>query len=231
MSKPAAEKDDLLLDVQQAYSKTEKYIDENKKSLGIIAGAIVLLVGGYFAWTRLYLAPLEEEAQEKMFWAQQYFEIDSLKKAIEGDGNHLGFKAIAEEYGITKSASLAHYYMGICNLKMNKYQECIDELKKFDTSNEMLNSISTGAMGDAYLELGNSDEAVTLYLKAAKVNENKFTTPIYLMKAAGVYEDRKNYDYALKIYQQIKTEYNTSAEGREIEKYIARAEAAKAGFR
>jgi len=83
MSKPAAEKDDLLLDVQQAYSKTEKYIDENKKSLGIIAGAIVLLVGGYFAWTRLYLAPLEEEAQEKMFWAQQYFENDSLKKPLK----------------------------------------------------------------------------------------------------------------------------------------------------
>lgn len=230
MSKSEAEKDDVLLDVQHAYSKTERYIEENKKSLAIIAGAIVVLIGGYFAWTRLYLAPLEAEAQEKMFWAQQYFENDSLKKAVNGDGNHPGFKEIADEFGMTKSASLAHYYLGICYLRQGKYQESIDELKKFDTPNEVIGSVATGAMGDAYMEMGNSDEAVVHYLKAAKVNENKFTTPVYLMKAAGVYEDQKSYDNALKIYDQIRTEYGNTAEGREIDKYIARVNAAKNGM-
>jgi TolA-binding protein len=227
MSKQIEEKDELLVDVQHAYSKTELYIEENKKSLAIIAAGIILVITGYFAWDKLYVAPQEEEAQSKMFVAQQYFENDSLDKAINGDGNNPGFKTIAEEYGVTKSANLAHYYLGICYLKNAKFEDAITELKQFDTDSEVLGPVATGAMGDATLELGKQDDAVALYLKAAKMNENKFTTPLYLMKAGGVYEDLKNYDNALKVYEQIKSDYSTSTEGREIEKYIARVKALK----
>jgi len=227
MSKQIEEKDELLVDVQHAYSKTELYIEENKKSLAIIAAGIILVITGYFAWDKLYVAPQEEEAQSKMFVAQQYFENDSLDKAINGDGNNPGFKTIAEDYGVTKSANLAHYYLGICYLKKSKFEDAISELKQFDTDSEVLGPVATGAMGDATLELGNQDDAVALYLKAAKMNENKFTTPLYLMKAGGVYEDLKNYDNALKVYEQIKSDYVTATEGREIEKYIARVKALK----
>jgi predicted negative regulator of RcsB-dependent stress response len=227
MSKQIEEKDELLVDVQHAYSKTELYIEENKKSLAIIAAGIILVVTGYFAWDKLYVAPQEEEAQSKMFVAQQYFENDSLDKAINGDGNNPGFKTIAEDYGVTKSANLAHYYLGVCYLKKGKFDDAISELKQFDTDSEVLGPVATGAMGDATLEMGKQDDAVALYLKAAKMNENKFTTPLYLMKAGGVYEDLKNYDNALKVYEQIKSDYVTSTEGREIEKYIARVKALK----
>jgi TolA-binding protein len=227
MSKQTEEKDELLVDVQHAYSKTELYIEENKKSLAIIAAGIILVVTGYFAWDKLYVAPQEEEAQSKMFVAQQYFENDSLDKAINGDGNNPGFKTIAEDYGVTKSANLAHYYLGVCYLKKGKFEDAISELKQFDTDSEVLGPVATGAMGDATLEMGKQDDAVALYLKAAKMNENKFTTPLYLMKAGGVYEDIKNYDNALKVYEQIKSDYVTSTEGREIEKYIARVKALK----
>jgi tetratricopeptide (TPR) repeat protein len=227
MSKQIEEKDEILVDVQHAYSKTELYIEENKKSLAIIAAGIILVVTGYFAWDKLYVAPQEEEAQSKMFVAQQYFENDSLDKAINGDGNNPGFKTIAEDYGVTKSANLAHYYLGVCYLKKGKFEDAISELKQFDTDSEVLGPVATGAMGDATLELGKQEDAVALYLKAAKMNENKFTTPLYLMKAGGVYEDLKNYDIALKVYEQIKSDYVTSTEGREIEKYIARVKALK----
>lgn len=227
MSKQKEEQDELLVEVQHAYSKTELYIEENKKSLAIIAAGIVLVITGYFAWDRLYVIPQEEEAQTKMFVAQQYFENDSLDKAINGDGNNIGFKEIASEYGITKSANLAHYYLGICYLKKGKFEDAISELQQFDTDSEVLGPVATGAMGDATLELGKQEDAVALYLKAAKMNENKFTTPLYLMKAGGVYEDMKNYENALKVYEQIKSDYSTSTEGREIEKYLSRAKALK----
>ncbi|MFZ4612610.1 MAG: tetratricopeptide repeat protein [Bacteroidia bacterium] len=227
MSKQIEEKDEILVDVQHAYSKTELYIEENKKSLAIIAAGIILVVTGYFAWDKLYVAPQEEEAQSKMFVAQQYFENDSLDKAINGDGNNPGFKTIAEDYGVTKSANLAHYYLGVCYLKKGKFEDAISELKQFDTDSEVLGPVAAGAMGDATLEMGKQEDAVALYLKAAKMNENKFTTPLYLMKAGGVYEDLKNYDIALKVYEQIKSDYVTSTEGREIEKYIARVKALK----
>jgi tetratricopeptide (TPR) repeat protein len=217
------QKEEMLVDMQQAYSKTEKYIEENKKSLTIILGGILLVIGGYFAWDRLYVQPQEEEAVASMFYAQQYFESDSLNKAIKGDGQHKGFVAIADEFSVTKSANLAHYYLGICYLRTGKFEDAITELKQFDTDNAILAPVATGAMGDANMELGKTEDAISFYLKAAKIGDNKFTTPIYLMKAAGAYEDAKNFENAIKIYEQIKTDFPNTNEGREIEKYISRA--------
>jgi tetratricopeptide (TPR) repeat protein len=221
--KPMAEEKEVLVDVQEAYGKTEKYIEENKKSLGVILGAIVLVIGGYFAWDRMYVRPQEDEAKSAMFMAQKYFEMDSLKQAINGDGNYKGFKYIIEEYGITKSANLAHYYLGVCYLNQGKFSEAISELKEFDTDDEILGPVATGAIGDASMELGKKEEAVSFYLKAAKQNDNKFTTPYYLMKAAMAYEEQNDFKNALKIYEQIKSNYAESTEGRDVEKYLARA--------
>jgi tetratricopeptide (TPR) repeat protein len=218
-----AENKEVLVDVQEVYSKTERYIEENRKSLGVILGAIVLVIGGYFAWDRLYVRPLEDEARSAMFMAQKYFEKDSLNKAINGDGNYKGFKYIIDEYGVTKSANLAHYYLGICYLNQGKFQDAINQLKEFDTDDEILGPVATGAIGDANLELGKKEEAVNFYLKAAKQNDNKFTTPYYLMKAAVAYEEQKDYKNAVKIYEQIKSNYNDSSEGRDIDRYLSRA--------
>jgi tetratricopeptide (TPR) repeat protein len=221
----AEQKEEVVLDVQEAYSRTERYIEENKRSLLIIIGAIVAVIAGFFAWKKLYVEPLETEAQGQMFMAQQYFEKDSLNKAINGDGNYKGFKYITEEYGLTKSANLAHYYLGVSYLRLGKFNEAIASLNEFETDDAILGPVAVGATGDAYMEMDKKEEAAEHYLKAAKLSPNKFTTPIYLMKAGMAYEEMKKYDNAVKVYEQVKLDYSESTEGREIEKYLARAKA------
>lgn len=216
-------KEEMLVDVQKAYTKTEHYIEENKKSLTIILGAIVVLITGYFAWTKLYVAPKETEAQNQMFVAEKYFEKDSFKLAINGDGNYMGFEKIVEEYGVTKSGNLAHYYLGMSYLKTGEFEKAIEQLNEFDSDDEILAPLAVGAIGDANMELNKTDEAINFYLKAAKERTNNFTTPIFLMKAALAYESKSNFDNALKIYEEIKADYSTTTEGREIEKYITKA--------
>lgn len=214
-----------LLNVEETLSKWEQKIEENKKSYSIILGAIVAVVGIYFAWTKLYVAPKEAEAQSEMFRAERYFAQDSLDKAMFGDGNYLGFNDIIENYGVTKSANLASYYMGICYLKKGEYENAIKYLKNFDSNDQIVAPIALGAIGDANLELGNNDEAIEYYLKAASASENKFTSPIYLMRAGMTMELVGRYKEAVEVYKKIKNDYNESAEGREVEKYLARAEA------
>jgi tetratricopeptide (TPR) repeat protein len=217
-------KDAPIVDVEEAFSKTELFLENNKKSLSIIVVSIAVLVGGYFAYKYWYVAGEETKAQAEMFQAEQYFEKDSLDKAMNGDGNLvMGFSQIVEEYSITPSGNLAEYYLGICLLKKGQYEEAITHLQNFDGNDQIVAPIATGAIGDANLELGKTEEAITYYLKAAEQNNNHFTTPIYLKKAAMANEDKGNYADAIKLYERIKNEFSETMEGKDMEKYIARA--------
>jgi tetratricopeptide (TPR) repeat protein len=209
--------------VGQALNKAEQFIETNKTPLIAIVSAIIIIVGGFFLYKKYYVAPQEKEAQEQMFVAEQYFEKDSFNLALNGDGNNWGFLKIIDEYGVTKSADLAHYYAGICYLHTGKFQNAIDQLESFDSDDKLISPIAIGAIGDAYVELGNKEKGVKYYVDAAEESENEFTSPIYLMKAGGIYESMGKYEKALDVYNQIKANYPRSTEGRMIDKYITRA--------
>lgn len=213
-----------IVDVEQAFSKTELYIAQNKKSLGIILGAIAVLVGGYVAYKYWYVAGEETKARAEMFVAEDYFGKDSIDYAMNGDKNgSVGFIQIVEDYGITPSGNLAEYYLGVCYLKKGQFEEAISHLESFNGKDQIVAPLATAAIGDAHMELGNVDDAITFYLKAAEQNNNLFDSPICLKKAGLAYEEKQNYADAIKIYERIRNEYAETTEGREMDKFIARA--------
>ena len=222
MAKDKEGVENKLEGIESALTRTEHYIEENRKSLTIIAGAIVAAVALYFAFNKFYMQPKEKNAQKQMFVAEQYFEKDSFKLALNGDGNYPGFLAIIEDYGWTDASNLSHYYAGVCLKNLGKYQEAIEHLRKFDASDKIISSEALGATGDCYADLGENDKAVKYYKKAANNDKNEFSTPLYLMRAGILLEDMSKYKDALEVYQRIEKEYNSTREGREIEKYIAR---------
>ena len=224
MSKKKVTNQDQFEAVENALSKTEHYIEENQKSLTIIVMAIIIIVGGYLGYKRFVMAPKENEAQSQMWMAEQYFARDSFNLALNGDGNYLGFLDIIEEYGITKSANLANYYAGISYLHIGEYETAIEYLKQFESDDKMVAPIAYGAIGDAYVELENLDNALTFYNKAVNTSENEFTTPIYLMKVGFVHEQNGDYTKALDVYKRIEKDFTNTAEGRQVAKYIARVE-------
>ncbi|MCD6661460.1 MAG: tetratricopeptide repeat protein [Lentimicrobium sp.] len=222
MAKKTDNTEEKIMAVEEALSKTEVFIEKNQKILGIVIGAIALVVLAYFGFQRFYLAPRETQAQSQMFMAEKYFEQDSLKLALNGDGQYPGFLEIIDDYGMTKSAKLAHYYAGIIYLNEGQFEEAISHLKKFKTKDALVQPMAQGAIGDAYMELGKTAEAADYYLKASKISENEFTTPVFLQKAAWAFEEAGNNAKALEAYDRIRVEFPRSAEARDVEKYIAR---------
>jgi tetratricopeptide (TPR) repeat protein len=207
--------------VEEAFSKTEHFIENNQKIILIIVGLLIVLVLGFFGFRKYYLQPRETEAQGQMFMAEKYFEMDSLSKALNGDGNYLGFLAIMDQYSMTKSANLSKYYAGICYLKLGQFEKAIEYLEKFNGKDMVVASMAKGGIGDAYLELNQPDKAIKYYLEAAEGKKNDFSSPIFYMKAAQVYEVQKNFEKALEYYKLVKKEYPRSVEAQEIDKNIS----------
>lgn len=216
-----------MQNIESALSKTEHYIEENRNTVIYIVLGIVALVAIYFAFKRFYIAPKEKEAESSIFMAQRYFEQDSFRLALDGDGANVGLLEIINNYGITKTANLACYQAGISFLRLGEYEEAIKYLKKFSGKDKMVSTIAVGAIGDAQMELGQDKDAASYYVKAAGMNENNFTSPIFLLKAGQAYEKAGEADKALKIYQQIKKDYPNSSEGSQVDKYITRIQLKK----
>jgi tetratricopeptide (TPR) repeat protein len=225
MAKKIDNTEEKIHAVEEALSKSEKFIEKNQKILTIVIGSAIVIVLGVFAFQKLYIAPREKAAQGQMFMAQKYFEADSLNKALNGDANYPGFLTIIDEYGMTKAANLSKYYAGIIYLKQGKFEDAITYLKKFDSDDEFVGPMATGAIGDANLELGKKEEAVDSYLKAANQQVNDLTTPLYMMRAAFVYEDLGKFDKAIELYEKIQKDHSKSTEARDIDKYIEQAKA------
>ncbi len=209
--------------VESALTRTEQFIEDNQKWIIRIVTAILAVVVIYIAFKRFYLNPLEEEAHGQMFVAEQYFEIDSFNLALYGDGNYSGFLQIIDDYGITKAANLSNYYAGISFMKLGQFEDAIEYLQKFKSKDKMVAPIATGAIGDAYVELGETRKGLDHYLKAAALSDNNFTSPMYLMKAGLVYENLGDNKKALDIYEQIRKDYPEYSRRNNIEKYITRS--------
>jgi len=207
--------------VEETLTRTEQFLESNWKSITYGLVVVAVIVGIVWLYNRR-IDSKTEEALSQMYVAEDYFDNDSLDLALYGDGNYLGFIDIADEYKFTRPGNLANYYAGICFLRSGQYEDAIDYLEKFKKRDISISPVALGCIGDAYVELGETDKGIDYYLRASNYTENSFYNPLYLMKAAQLHELEGQYKEALNLYQRIKEEYPESSEGRNIEKYIAR---------
>lgn len=208
--------------LDQSASRSEQFLEKNKNILIGIVAAFILIYGGYLAYDKMVKQPKEKEATNEMAYAKLYFEQDSLNLALNGDGKYFGFVDIISNYGGTKAANLSQYYAGVSYLKLGEYQNAIDYLEDFSSEDEILAAVATGAIGDAFAQLEQNEDAFDYYKKAAALRSNDFSTPLYLFKAATTAAALEDYGVAEDLFEQIKEEYPNSAQANGIEKYIER---------
>ncbi len=209
---PTQETPELSLDL------AEDFVQRNRTLLLGGLAVIVLLVGGIFFY-RYYTKNKEADAQKYMFHAVNYFEADSLNKALNGDGVNDGLLTIASEYGSTKAGKLAHFYAGVALLRQGKYDDAISHLKDFNASDLLLQARAYSLIGDAYMEKKQAADAIEYYEKAAGHEANRYFTPAYLLKLGIAYEEAKQNDKAIETYDKIINQYEDAAETITAKKY------------
>lgn len=221
--------------LDEGAGKTEAWVARNQKYIFIIIGVAALLVLGYLAYNQFVQEPREAEASNEMYQAQQYFdaalnasgaESDSLYNlALTGGQGKYGFLDIIDNYGRTDAANLANYYAGMAYLNTNNYQQAIDHLDDFSSDDEIIAPLAKGAIGDAFMQLGQPEEALDYYSEAAEMRDNEFTTPRFLLKAAITALQVGNGSRAEEFLTRIEDEYPNSPQAGQVPGYLGQAQA------
>lgn len=210
----------------------EDFIARNQKYIYGFVGAVAIAASSYLLYDKFVAEPHQLDAANEMFQAQQYFEqavggvaSDSLYNlALVGGEGKLGFLKIIEDYSGTDAANLAEYYAGLSYLNTGKFKDAIAHLEKYSAKDKITSALSKGAIGDAFMENNQKEEALKYYIKASESDSNEFTAPLYLFKAGQVSMDLNKKADALKYFTKIKEQFPMSQEAASIDGYIAAAE-------
>lgn len=222
--------------LDETASKSEKWIQKNSKPLFYSLIGVVVIFLGYLAYNTYVVEPNELEASNELAFPRKYFDeastagsgIDSLLTlGLEGADGKYGFLDIADSFSGTNAGNLANYYAGVSYLQMKNYEKAIEYLEKFKSDDALLGPVSLGAIGDAFSDINQPEQALEYYEKAANKKDNDFTTPLFLYKAAQTAMELKEFDKAVTLFSKIKSNYPKSDQGTDIEKFINTAKYAK----
>ena len=137
------------LDGEVVIAKAKDFWTKYSKIIMIASTVIIVAVGGWYIYQNFFKKPKEAKAVEAMFKAEEYYRIDSVNLALNGDGQYDGFLKIISKYGGTDAAKLANYYAGSCYIKLNDNEKAIKYLKKFSTGSKPVQARAYKLIGDA----------------------------------------------------------------------------------
>jgi predicted negative regulator of RcsB-dependent stress response len=221
------ETEEVLINVADVTHEAQHWLEEYKKPLIYGAIALAAIIGGKAAWN-YFQGGNQTKAVQAMWKAEQLFEQDSFTLALNNPGGgYEGFLGIINKYGSTPAGNMAKYYAGVSYLQTGKFDEAIKYLDGFSPSGTVSPTMKYGALADAYSEKQDFGKALKYYKEAASEGGVEDLKALYLKRYAMLSEKQGDISSALSAYSEIKEKYSTTADGRDIDKFIARAEAKK----
>jgi TolA-binding protein len=211
------------VEVNEVVERARGFWAKYSRTITYVGTAVILLVGGFLVYKHFFRMPKEEKAQDAIFKAQQYFTMDSLNLALNGDGANPGFLTVIKKYGGTDQANLAHFYAGSIYLKKGDYNNAIKYLKDFSTDAKQIQARAWNLLGDAYAESGKKEDALEQYRKAANhFTDDEVNTSEYLFKAGLMADVLNKTKDATEFFRTLKDKYPRSPRSFDAEKYLGK---------
>ena len=206
--------DDILVNVDELYSKSEQFVDKNRKQLTMGLGgvaAVILLVIGY---TSLVVAPKNMAAEEAAFMAEHYFAKDSADLAMLGDGLNAGLEEILSDHSGTPAAARAAFELGIMHRDAARFEDAVEAFNQAGFSDDVFGPLVDANIGDCLVELGDLEGAESYFASAASAAASglaaKALSPMCSYKRALVLLELGDEDKARKVLKDLAEDFPNS---------------------
>lgn len=204
-------------------AKARDFWSKYSKPLVIVSIAVIVAVAGWYSYQEYVKKPKETKAADAMFKAEDYYRLDSVNLALNGDGQSLGFLKVIEKYSGTDAANLANFYAGSCYIKLNDNEKALKYLGKFSTDSKPVQARAYKLMADAYADLGKNSDALSYYKKAAHHFESDEVNSAEYLFLAAYLADRvmKDSKEAIGLYKEVKEKFPKSQQAFDADNYLA----------
>jgi len=128
------------------------------------------------------------------------------------------FVQAADQYPHNYYGRLSRYYSALCLEDAERMNQALEELKKISATNDAeITAISQYQSAVIYARTGKTDDAIKIYRSLADKQSVLVPRPLVLLELASTLR-ASNPSEALKIYQQVKTEFPNTAVADEADK-------------
>lgn len=182
------------------------YIRRRKERFifGLVAVIALISIGNY------YLTGKENshsEAEFELTMAHQYLFGGVHEEAL------LRYQTVVEEYGDSKQAREAQYWLGQTNFVLGKYDEAIEAYEKFlsvSSNDDILSPSALRGLAACYETMGDYVKAVSTYLKIHEEYPENPISAVACLNAGVCYEKIEEYNRAEKMYRIVIEKYARS---------------------
>lgn len=214
MAKKTKPEDDTLLDVGEVYTKTERFVDENRQTLTYGVGGLAVLILAVIGYQSFIVGPAEATAETEVWRSENYFEMDSLSLAAFGDGYSAGLEEVMMDHAGTPAGQRAAYRMGIYHRDAGDFDAAIAAFEEVNVNDDVVQVLAAGNIGDCYVELADYDAAsdafgLAISLASSSLAEDVLA-PMFLYKGALVEMELGNNSQAKSYLDRIVEDYPNS---------------------
>lgn len=207
LSREHLESDALVSGYARAYA----FYQEHKYRLisGILA--VLILIGGG-VWYYVDSVAQEQEAQEMLVGAEEFFQQGNYEQALYGDaeGQTVGFSDIVNDYSRTDAANIASYYAAVSASRIGEFEDALYYIERYNAPEGILGVGAVALHASILADLERYDEAAQKYVEAAEWDENEVTTPQNLLNAAEASYEAGDYSTAEEFLARIIDNYDNT---------------------
>ena len=210
----------MLEDITGEQIKQQFKSNKKLRMTTMIIGGLAVVVLGFFIYRQFIWNPANEKSKDS-YW-------EGLNLAVAPDSTDAAIdelSAAVKKYDGKIGGEVAQFVYARQLMEKGEFKKAITELEGVDVSDTYVHVMAIGLQADCHSELKEYEKAANMYVEAAEMNDNEFTSPIYLLKAGLCAEEIKNFEKAVECYEKIKDNYTGFASQKQIDKYLARAKA------